>query len=147
MLRRLLVVLVLPCSLALFGCDNDYPEGGAWEDTEREIEVEVEEDVFEDEGVQVDPYAPEPDAQLDENVLEDDGVEVYENEEIIREDPNAPAPQTAPEGQMTPQEQAPAERPIAPEEQRPLGEQRPLNEPDELEFELEQGLDPGPTGD
>ena len=143
MLRRLLVVLVLPCSLALFGCDNDYPEGGAWEDTEREVEVE--EDVIEDEGVQVDPYAPDQDVQVEEGVIEDDGVEVYENEEIIREDPNAPAPQTPPEGQMTPQEQAPAERPVTPEEQRPLEEQRPQGEPDELE--QEQGLDPGPTGD
>ena len=139
MLRRLLVVLVLPCSLALFGCDNDYPEGGAWEDTEREVEVE--EGVIEDEGVQVDPYAPDPDVQVEEGAIQDDGVEVYENEEVIREDPNAPAPQTAPEGQMTPQEQAPEEQ-LTPEEQRPLGE------PNELELEQEeQGLDPGPTGD
>lgn len=62
-MRRLLTILVIPFSLALFGCDSDYGEGGAWEDTREDVEVHE-----------------------DENVIEDDGVGIYENEEIIEED-------------------------------------------------------------
>ena len=62
-MRRLLTILVIPFSLALFGCDSDYGEGGAWEDTREDVEV-----------------------RDDENVIEDDGVEIYENEEIIEEE-------------------------------------------------------------
>ena len=50
MLRKLLIILVLPCSLALFGCDDDYD--GTFDDAGDRVEEGVEDtgEVFEDAG-------------------------------------------------------------------------------------------------